>query len=79
MTAAEMERRAGELLDRRYDGGVRVTNCVPHMGQDILERPADCPRCAADQRNLLSIALRMNEWLNKWKDDATPLLEELAP
>ena len=79
MTEAEMERRAGELLDRRPGEGTRVINCVTHMGRDILERPSDCALCATDQRNTLSLALGLNRWLNQWKDDATPILEQLAP
>lgn len=64
-----------ELLAREYKGGVRVTNCVSHMGKSILERPSDCALCAADIKNTLGIALSMNEWLNRWRDDATELLE----
>jgi hypothetical protein len=63
-----------ELLDRRYDGGVTVTNCVVHMGQSILERPRDCELCATDIRNTLSRAIRTNAWLNEWKEDAEALL-----
>jgi hypothetical protein len=66
------------LLEREYIGGTRVVNCVPHMNLDILNRPHGCERCAADQRNLLSTALRANEWLNGWKDDATKILRGLA-
>lgn len=64
-----------ELLSRQYVGGTSVTNCVVHIGLPILERPDDCHLCQADVGNALARAIRMNEWLNTWKDDATKILE----
>lgn len=63
-----------ELLERRYDAGVSVINCMAHYGMPILDRPRDCELCATDVRNTLSSAIRMNEWLNEWKEDAEALL-----
>jgi hypothetical protein len=65
------------LLGREYEQGVTVTNCIPHMHLPILDRPQDCPRCQTDVRNTLSRALRANEWLNEWKEDATFILRAL--
>lgn len=63
-----------ELLARRYDQGTTVTNCVVHMGREITARPDDCRLCQADVRNTLAHAIRVNAWLNEWKNDAEPLL-----
>lgn len=60
-----------ELLSREFPTGTSVTNCVAHMGLSILERDDDCRLCRTDIRNVLSRALRANEWLNEWKEDAT--------
>lgn len=68
----------GELLARRYGGGVTVTNCVPHMNLSLLERPRDCTRCQADVRNTLSRAIGANEWLNQWKEDAERILRGVS-
>lgn len=66
-----------ELLNRRYNAGSRVTNCVAHMSMKFTDRPKDCKLCAYDVSNQLSLAVGVNEWLNKWKDDATKILEKL--
>lgn len=66
-----------ELLDRQYVGGASVTNCVVHLGQPITERPDNCRLCRADVTNTLRRAVSVNEWLNKWKDDATKFLEAI--
>lgn len=63
-----------ELLERRYDAGSRVTNCVVHMGLDITSRPDDCRLCLADLRNHMSLAISVNAWLNQWKDDASEVI-----
>lgn len=63
-----------ELLTRPFPAGTTVTNCVTHMHRSILERPQDCELCQVDIRNTLSRALRANQWLNQWKEDATKLI-----
>lgn len=65
-----------ELLDREFVTGTRVTNCVVHMHMDFKERPDNCKLCLTDLRNHLAHAVRVNEWLNTWKDDATKILLE---
>lgn len=67
---------AKELLARRYDGGVSVTNCIKHMHLSLLDREDDCRLCQADVRNHLSEAIAINKWLNEWKEEATILLSE---
>jgi hypothetical protein len=66
-----------EILERQCyaASGTKVTNCVRHMHLDLTERPTSCELCAADVRNRLSDAIAVNEWLNKWKDDASAILE----
>jgi len=63
-----------ELLERQYIAGASVTNCLTHMGLEITKRPDDCRLCLSDLRNHMSRAIRINEWLNTWKNDATQLL-----
>jgi len=63
-----------ELLDRKFIAGTRVTNCVLHMHTEITKRPDDCKLCLSDLRNHMLLAIRTNEWLNQWKDDATEIL-----
>lgn len=70
-----MSETLSELLNRQYYRGTTVTNCVVHMHLSLLERPRDCNLCATDIRNTLSNAIRCNEWLNQWKEDATKILE----
>lgn len=67
------ERR--ELLNRKYVGGTTVTNCLIHSDSQYTARPDSCKLCLSDLRNVFSQAVGVNEWLNKWKDDATKLLE----
>lgn len=71
----KMNEKTKELLERQYVGGVTVVNCVAHIHKDLTNRPEDCPLCLADLRNAFSRAVRVNEWLNRWKDDATEILE----
>jgi hypothetical protein len=70
-----MNKKTKELLERKFDPGVTVINCVVHISLDLRDRPDDCPLCLADLRNHLATATRINEWLNRWKDDATKILE----
>lgn len=65
-----------ELLDRQYDEGTVVINCIAHMSMKITERPDDCRLCLADLRNYMSNAISLNKWLNDWKEDAMKILEE---
>lgn len=67
----------GELLMREYRGGTTVTNCVIHMGRDLTDRPEDCRLCHTDVSNALARAIRINEWLNRWKDDASDYMRSL--
>ena len=66
-----------DLLDRKWIGGTRVTNCVMHMGRKIDERPDDCALCLSDLRNHMNYCISVNEWLNKWKEDAEQQLKKL--
>jgi hypothetical protein len=68
---------AKELIDRKWNAGTRVTNCVMHMGRKIDERPDDCGLCLTDLRNHFNYALAVNDWLNQWKTDAELLLKKL--
>lgn len=65
-----------ELLFRKFHAGTRVTNCVRHMGLAITVRPDDCELCLTDLRNHVHFLVRVNHWLNQWKDDATKLLTD---
>jgi len=65
-----------ELLDRKYNAGSIVINCVQHSGKELTSRPDDCDLCLVDLRNAFSRAVRVNEWLNDWKTDAETLLRE---
>ena len=65
---------ARELIARQYIPGVRVTNCVVHAGLSIIERPRDCDLCRTDLENAFRHAQTVNEWLNRWRDDATAVL-----
>ncbi len=66
-----------ELVSRvcTVQDGTHVTNCVQHMNRDLLSRPPDCPLCHADITNKLSVAIRVNQWLNEWKETAEALLK----
>jgi hypothetical protein len=65
-----------ELLARQceHTGGTKVVNCVQHMNLPLTERPTHCQLCSADVQNRLATAIKVNAWLNQWKDDATELL-----
>lgn len=63
-----------KLMDRRFVVGTRVTNCIVHEGRKIDARPDDCRLCLDDLRNHFNLALRMNEFLNAWKDEAVKIL-----
>ena len=67
-----------ELINRPYSQGTTVTNCVAHSGQPITSRSDECRLCRTDVVNVLSRALRANEFLNTWKDDATKALQNDA-
>jgi hypothetical protein len=64
------------ILDDPFYQGTRITNCVVHAGKPFTERPADCHLCAADIRNHLALALRVNDFLNKKVDAAVRLLRD---
>lgn len=68
-----------DLLGRRCDigGGTRVVNCVAHSRRPLTERPFECSLCCVDVMTHLRLALGINEWLNKWKDDATEVIRTL--
>ncbi len=63
-----------ELLDRKWIGGSRVTNCVAHMSLPIDKRPDECRLCLTDLRNHMNYCIAVNDWLNTWKADAEKLL-----
>jgi len=69
------EEKLREALERRFVGGSRVTNCVPHMAKGWEERPADCERCRLDITNHISYCHRVNEHLNTVIDDARDAIE----
>lgn len=68
--------RREELLSRicTEQSGTKVTNCILHMNVSILSRPANCTLCTADIVNHLMTAIKVNEWLNQWKDEAEKIL-----
>lgn len=74
-----MDPRIAELLERTYQQGTIVTNCLIHAGLKVDARPQTCTPCWYDLRNLLERALAANRWLNDWKDAAEPLLRGGAP
>lgn len=73
-----MKEKVRELLAREcYEAsGTKVVNCMAHYNRLLTDRPASCPLCATDVSNRLSDAIAVNEWLNKWKDDAATLLRQ---
>lgn len=73
-----MQEQAAEILKRNWNGGTRVTNCVAHMGQPIDKRPDECRLCLTDLRNHLDYCIAVNEWLNRWKDDAEKVLKTIV-
>jgi hypothetical protein len=64
-----------DLLERKFEVGSRIINCVVHADMELTKRPDDCRLCLADLRNHMSLAIRTNEWLNEWKTDATEILK----
>lgn len=66
--------RVREILSQQFHSGSRVTNCAVHMGR-FDSRPTDCRLCAADIRNHLALAIRMNEWLNGRLDDMRKVVD----
>lgn len=72
-----MSAQMQELIGRQYNQGTTVINCVKHMSMSLLERPKDCNLCNFDVSNHLSRCIGTNEFLNKWKDDATKVFDEL--
>ena len=69
---------AQEILERKWSGGTRVINCVVHMTQPIDKRPEDCRLCLTDLRNHMNYCMSVNEWLNRWKDDAVKVLRSVS-
>jgi hypothetical protein len=67
-----------ELLARKFVSGTSVTNCVAHMGRKIDERPDNCALCLADLKNHFNYALRVNAWLNEWKEAAERHLADFS-
>jgi len=74
-----MKERIQELIARECNeaGGTKITNCMVHQGRPLTDRPNDCRLCSSDVQSRLADAIAINEWLNKWKDDATKVLENL--
>lgn len=62
-----------EILERPWNGGTRVINCIVHSGS-LTERPEDCKNCATDLKNQFNYALRVNDFLNQKVDDALAAL-----
>lgn len=71
-----MNYKVEELLNRRYNIGSIIINCIGHSGLSLLNRPRNCELCQTDIVNQLSLAIKVNEFLNTWKDDATLILKE---
>ena len=63
-----------ELLERTFKHGTRVTNCVTHISMPIDKRPDNCHLCLTDLRNHMNFCLGVNEYLNKWVEDAKAAL-----
>lgn len=70
-----------EAMGRQFGGGSRITNCVAHSRLDFDKRPEGCRLCATDIQNHLSLAIRMNEFLNEqvdaYKNHLPALIEEV--
>lgn len=63
-----------EILDRPFESGSRVTNCVSHMHIDWHDRPKSCELCTIDMANTLNFAVSVNKFLNQKIDDAKAAL-----
>ena len=69
-----MHEQAQELLSRKFIHGTSVTNCVKHSDRDLDHRPIECALCRTDIQNHSAKAIRINDWLNVWKEDAEKVL-----
>ena len=74
---AEGQRDAvSTILDEKFHAGSRVINCVAHSQLPLTKRPEDCRLCLTDLRNQLSLAIRMNEFLNDKVDRISQALAQ---
>lgn len=72
-----LNRKLADILNRSFDGGTRVTNCVPHMYKDWHDRPKECEHCITDMANTLNYATRVNNFLNQQIGDARQALASI--
>jgi hypothetical protein len=65
-----------ELMARQYDrlDAVATAKCVEHGHMRLTERPSGCELCHLDLVDYAERLERLNEWLNKWIDDAREIL-----
>lgn len=68
-------RRLKEILERPFNAGTQVTNCVSHSGRPFSDRPSSCVLCYTDLKNHIWLCHDVNDFLNKVKADA---LAEIA-
>lgn len=59
------------ILQKRneYNQGTRVINCVVHASINLTNRPDTCKLCIQDIKNQLSLAIRVNTFLNELLDE----------
>lgn len=78
-TESTLISRLREILERQYEAERPQTdNCAEHKAKPLPERSIDCPMCAADMRTMMLAALRANEWLCKWQEDAMREMREVV-
>lgn len=51
-----------------------TAQCVRHGSVRLTERPIDCHVCVYDLRAAVQHALRVNEWLDQWRQDMVAAL-----
>lgn len=66
-----------ELLRRQLHEGKLLPQCREHMDRHITRRPPMCTLCRTDQIRVLQRVIEVNEFLAKWRNDATAVIKEL--
>ena len=77
-TESTLVSRLREILERQYEAERPQTdNCGDHKAKPLPERSIDCPMCAADMRTMMLAALKANQWLCQWQEDAMREIREV--
>ena len=72
-----MKRRVDILLATEVPGGFPRSRwrCSAHRMLTIDNRPPHCEDCRRDLVEAWRAAVRINEWLIRWRDEARQILE----